>query len=338
MDRKKELQLELLKEIDTICRENDIFYILCDNLAVAAYECNSLEGLHGFPKVAMTMEGAEKFEKIVNESMVKDRYFESRRTSPNYKIFSASYGNSNTTDYSFFNSSNYLNSGIEIRILYIVQNTHKSKKRKKFDKTLERAWKVSVQQGVTFKEFTYRACQLIPDFFKLIVGKRRFGRMYYNYVKKHRNIKDIWGLSSDTVVGIKGHSVKLDILRDRVDIDVDGYPMMICRDTQTFLEQTLGRKWEDVHFSEHPKKYDSQVTYTDIPFSEIVPLIEKECNAKKLREDYFLLRYKHLPVLKDRRAITRNWKRFLKAIESYYRGQEIDTNIEYTDEHDEDEA
>ncbi len=316
MDRIREIQLKLLRELDDICRKNHLFYVICDNTMFYAYEQESISQIKGIPRVAMTIGDAERFGKIVGAGG-RNRYFESRNNSPNYKPFSARYGDCGTTDYDFLEGKNRVNHGIEIEILFITKLNRRGLWGK-FDSLLELAWEALVMQGVTHRTFLYWCCRGIADACRRFVGVRKFGRFYYNYRKKNKDISDISEMSKEQTLLIDKAKIPVSMLLDRGEIQIDGYRFMGCSEPERFLERYFGMKWRDHRFKSYHDKYDSQVVLTDIPFADIVPQLEKTCDADRLRENYLRMRYKHISVYRDRKLINKNWENFLRAVDLYY--------------------
>lgn len=316
MKDKMQIQFELLMEVDQICRENHLYYILCDNTAFYAYEQKSIQKIVGTPRIAMTMQDAERFGEIVGKKM-PDRYFESRKNSPDYVGFTASYGNKNTTKYDMFTGKNRINHGIEIEILYIVDSVNNPLQRK-LNRILEICWTAVVIQGVTKKEFAFWLCQSLANLFRSIIGKQRFGRLYYNYILNAKGKIDLLAMKKDQNVLIQKSKIPAELLQDRESYMVDGYPFMVPKDLETFMVSYFGKMWKDQRFKDGLPKYDSQVVLVDIPFQKIVPEIEKTYDIDKIREEYIYVLYKQTPVYKEKKKIDNNWKHLLKTVDAWY--------------------
>ena len=114
MKTKTEIQLELLQEIDNICSENHLNYIL--------FEIDGLNPFHktketpGLISIAMTQGDIDRFAKIIEEDYSENRYVEGIFNNPRYNPIHISYGNRNTTDIEILEISHNIHYGIQIII------------------------------------------------------------------------------------------------------------------------------------------------------------------------------------------------------------------------------
>lgn len=143
---KKDIQLELLKEIDAICSENNLKYILFGDNALNAYNNHTIKDAARIVAVAMTQGDVERFCDIVEENYSQDRFVEGLFNNPRCNSLYVSYGNKNTTDISIVRG-NYNNCrGIRIRIYYI-------KKRIMNDGTYVREWTKSLSKEKAMRKY-----------------------------------------------------------------------------------------------------------------------------------------------------------------------------------------
>ena len=84
MKTKHEIQLELLQEIDEICSNNGLKYILFGMNALNVYHNHSIKDGPRMVAIAMTSGDIDRFCKIIEEEYNENRYVEGIYNNPNY--------------------------------------------------------------------------------------------------------------------------------------------------------------------------------------------------------------------------------------------------------------
>ena len=116
MKTKHEIQLELLQEIDEICSNNGLKYILFGMNALNVYHNHSIKDGPRMVAIAMTSGDIDRFCKIIEEEYNENRYVEGIYNNPNFIPLYVSYGNKNTADFHMVNLNKNKYFGIRIRI------------------------------------------------------------------------------------------------------------------------------------------------------------------------------------------------------------------------------
>lgn len=116
---KQDIQLELLQELDNICSQNNLHYILWGDNALNAYKYHTIKNGARIVSVAMTQGDAERFFRIVQENNNNNRYVEGLINNQRTNALYLSYGNKATADFSAVNLKYNKYRGIRIRIYYI---------------------------------------------------------------------------------------------------------------------------------------------------------------------------------------------------------------------------
>lgn len=112
----EQVQFELLKEIDQICNENSIEYVLYGKTATQAYRYHTFERDYKNNTIVMTADNALKFMEAVKKENRQDRYLSSMLTNANHVLYDLCYADQNTLYFPLNDYDHSQNMGIYIRI------------------------------------------------------------------------------------------------------------------------------------------------------------------------------------------------------------------------------
>lgn len=168
--------LELLTELDEICKRENIKYYLCDESAHAAVMGQNLYKNSCRVSVAMTPDNVRKFIEAVKKENRADRIVDCMMTNKSYPEFSASYCDSNTTmvelPYKEEGRKPYI--GVTIHIIRL-----KPKSFRKYYKLTKNIWEYcrkNVNEYPTvFKKTVVFGCKAV----KTVLGEANLGRLLF---------------------------------------------------------------------------------------------------------------------------------------------------------------
>lgn len=260
-----DVQVELLSEIDKICKENHIQYILYGECARSAFMQNTLMGCGTDVGIAMCQGDAERFVHIVEELRPSGRYVEGLINNPRYPYKYMAYGNSNTTDFNIKRNNYIKNKGIQIRIHYIGKMEEKSKKKILLAKLRKVINSKISNRGLWYLRFPLGLINL----FVKIIGEKRAGCWYYNFMKRQSYI-DTWdAIFEYSSVIIAGKTVSTMTFEKIENVSVDGLELPIPKDYSVYFEDIFGTGWDEKPFGKSQMK-SGQIVSTTVGFERLV--------------------------------------------------------------------
>lgn len=189
-------KFELLQELCTICRENDIQYYLYGTLMQAAYSDGIVDPQWDSYDIAVTGDGFRKLEKILtSESFIAehpDRALESLLTNPSFPGFFANYVATDTLRFDFREGLDwYQNKGLPIHIL-IIANRNESTRKARLIKSLREGYLDTVHRRE--EGFFKRILRFFYNIIFAVGGSSLKQRMFNNYVNGWKSASKSSGL------------------------------------------------------------------------------------------------------------------------------------------------
>lgn len=210
MKSKKDIQLELLQEVDDICSKNNLNYILTGLNSLNAYLNHTLRNGPISVAIAMTQGDIKAFCKIIDENYGKERYVEGIFNNPNYDKAYVVYGNKNTTDFHIVKPDNNIHHGININIYPIT--------------------KIQNQEG--WKKLANKAFNKI---YRLSNGKIFENLIFLN------KWEDIQKYPS---VHIINKNYKSKILKEIMKYEIDGIELCLPKDADSYFKKMYGKNFK----------------------------------------------------------------------------------------------
>lgn len=291
------IMLQLLTEVDSICRKHNLKYSISGELAKTIVNEKRLPDTFPYISIAMTSGDIDRFKDIIEREQPKDRYFEYIGNNPNAIILDGGfrYGNSATTMVSVSTFGNSVHYGI---FIYIIEVRMKMSKPKKI-KYMEKVHRAKRKESGAYSG----ARKTISNAIKKTITDERDAKMrhyVYNYFRDIRGI-DTWDdiKSKDKIVisGTSYNNAYLDLSKwDIVDVEADGYKFMhspmvgstIIGNSSPYQTTTTSELWD-----------------VQIPYSEALklPIIEniKKANKARLKSKKILNDGKE-PILASKKA------------------------------------
>lgn len=188
----KKVELEILKEFDRVCRENDIKYSIGYGTLLGAIRHKGFIPWDDDIDVMMTLEEYLKFEKIAPSKLNNEFYFQSRNINPQNYVYWNRIGLKNTTSIDMEFRKVKADWGICIDIFPIIPVSDNEKTRKKELKLLRLYSLLSLKyyhkatwKKANIKEKIKKTIHImVPNFLNIIISKK-----IIKYFTKYNNIK-----------------------------------------------------------------------------------------------------------------------------------------------------
>ena len=263
--------LELLKELDQICKDNNIRYFLQGRTAFMALSYGGFKDYLIDLSVGMTSENARAFLKVMKAACPKDRYCECMLNSPNYPRVSIRYGNRNTTDFATYNYGNYKYYGINV-VIEIYRHTEPKLMKARINSFLEYGWEYMcnpkiyepkrIVSGLGTKAIATVSGRsgFSRRLFKRLVLNNRNKTEDYMFLPYYRNKKFL----------------KKEMLEDIKYIPFEDTELPVISRTEEYLECILGKKWRE---TELPAVYPStavRIIDTKISYEKYLSFLKEE--------------------------------------------------------------
>ena len=234
MNIRQDIQLKLLQEIDEICSQNNLSYILIGKNSLNAYLNHTIKNASQVTSIAMPLGDMERLFDIIEMNYSKNRYVE--RFIKNDILHYIAYGSRNTTDLNIFNVNNKDNFGIHIRISPIYP-LDISKKEEHPNFILKRIYRY---MGLNRHRYHPDDWDDIQNFSQVRISKTEFDSKLFSTIDK---------------------------------IEVDGIRLAIPHDADGFFTQIFGKDYRDIEIKPSMIN-EKQIIRTNKPFASVLNEIE----------------------------------------------------------------
>lgn len=157
------IMLELLKELDALCKENDIEYFTTGYCALASGRQVQISSSFANAKIAMTPDNFLKLRKVVLAQGRSDRKLDSMLDNKNFPHFAARYTNENTLHFPVCFHKYYASRGLAVEIEFIRSSNNS--RSAKIAYALESSW-----EFMHYKFFGYRKKPAIGALALRVIG------------------------------------------------------------------------------------------------------------------------------------------------------------------------
>ena len=172
-------QLEILKVVDKICKKNNIEYFLAYGTLLGAIRHQGFIPWDDDLDIFMTFDNYNKFVKVCENDLSKERYFlQNLETEKNYYLSFSKVRDLNTTLVETFNETLDINKNVYIDIFPLVGYPNKKYQRVLFK--ISRAFMHSVNINIINSKFLYFIFRIVVKIF----GKKRILKMSTRYCTK----------------------------------------------------------------------------------------------------------------------------------------------------------
>ncbi len=308
-----DIQRELLGELNSICEEHDLKYVLGPSGTKLLYVTGNLPDNLSSMDVYMAADDFLKFEKIVRT--MDDRFVEYFLNNMDQRNFLHRYGNSKTTYINLRHLRKYNKNGIFINI-GIISKPQNSRFKKHISGFLEGFWaaknKCSNSGRVGIKHFFGSFCGCIAKIF----GENTIANFIYNYRKNNFWVKSWDDISKYKYVLVNGKKVHVDIFKDLEENRLGNLKIITPKDKSRYLTDIYGENFENTEMKP-PVKGEWIIEDTEIPYSDVIEALESE----GYMQEYYENLDSQLRILagggKYRKVINKSWNIYLMARQWY---------------------
>lgn len=237
--------LELLTELDDICKRENIKYYLCDETVHAAVIGQGLYKNCCQVNVAMTSDNVLKFIEAVKKEKREDRIVDCMMTNKSYLDFSASYCDTNTTmlDLSCKEEGKKPYMGVTIHIIRF-----KPKSFSKYYGLTRNIWefchKNANEYPTFFKKAVVSGCKTV----KVVCGEKNLGRMFF---KSWCSLFSASNKTKKIAIGTKAYNLDASLLKKEGTAVLEGKEFPVFENVEAYLNQ----KYKCDDFREMKPKY-----------------------------------------------------------------------------------
>lgn len=301
-----DVMLELLDEVDAICREHGLKYSISGPLVKSILEEGTLPKEFDYIALAMTSGDINRLIKIVEKENRQDRYFEYIVNNPRQKKLDGGYryGNSQTTLISASTYGNNMYYGI---MIYIIE-VKKSVKRPfhiRYNQLLHSSYLFE-------EEGTSNLRNSIKGFMKKRVDEQRDQKIRqetYDYFLNTRGIDKWEDIKNENLVSVSKR------VFDNSEMNRDDWDIVDLKAGQrTYMYSPMLKTYIIGNRTTHGIVADLEIVDTSIPFSEIegTGITDKVLKAQRYRNERNEIRKKGDEDFKYTR---RAWRTYLMAKE-----------------------
>lgn len=281
LNREQQKILELLKEIDTICRKNNITYYLSPYFTLCAVTGRPFPMNPASGAIYMKTGDMEKFKNVFEEEPELRRALESMDNNKHFPGFHLRYTDKDTLFYKMDDYGKYHYPGMAVNILPL-QCEYGPKSKYLWNRMLEDGWKkINAQKGrgKTKRDFV---CICMVRFLSLCgrgwLGKRIFRDLIH---QPQDNVRTY-------VIRFVNENFyySADIFEERQEVELEGEKFFIPGEADRYLSVVYGRNYR----KKAPEKYrqaPTTVCSTLIPCDEFMKdsrELKKLASSRKRRE------------------------------------------------------
>lgn len=254
------IQIELLKEIDALCRVNGLTYILYKDIARIASENDPARYNSIVVNIAMTRGEALKLRELIYAQDRQDRFIEGIEDNENYLRWSFIYGDVNTTDFNLVKTKNQANKGIHINIDFI-EKVHSKVNHGKIKAYRKLRKLTCINEDDWSLWYAKAAARITP-----ILGKERIMKKYVS-VRSSNDIEKWQDIRNYEVVSINNRNVSTTLLNEIKEIELCGTKFIVPSKLEKYLEDTGTRTIEEI---KKAKASSRRMTSTVIGYKEVM--------------------------------------------------------------------
>ncbi|MCQ2737698.1 MAG: hypothetical protein MJ224_03745 [archaeon] len=285
MKTKKEIQLELLQEIDTISSKYNLNYIL--------YGINGINLYNNYPinedediEIAMTQGDIDRFCKIIEEKYSQNRYVEGIFNNPRLNRLYVKYGNKNTTYFKILELNYEKHNGINISIHPIRKSASLDGK-----KIQEMTPKLSKEKKI--REYLNTRIES-PKLWYVKVGIKTLNGLYglsghkSKYYEKIKNniFIDKWeDIQNYSRVRINKDELNTSYLKEIKKVKINNQYINLPKDTESFFNEIDNNKFETI-IKTKPNK--DLILDTENSYEEVIEELKDLVKEARIRKEEFL--------------------------------------------------
>ena len=305
MKTKQDIQLELLQELDEICKDNNLKYFLIGLNSLNAYLNNTIRNASRIVAVGMVQTDIDKFCQIIEKQNNSNRYVEGIFNNPNFLPVYVTYGNTNTTDFHMVALNRNIHHGIHIRLYPIFKaETLDGEPIVGWDSRLskEREFRKFSSKRIENKKFWYMKAGFgaLNFAYKITGGAKR----YYNNVKRNIAIDKWEDIQNYSKVRFINKTVSSKHFLDFQRVEVDGIEVNLLKDSDALFSEIYGEDFKEIKIKPKPPRKRAIVD-TEIGYEQI--LSETQSILTEIRSTHEELVWGRRKVSHEKETVKKVW-------------------------------
>ena len=265
---RRDIQRDLLRKLDELCKKAGVKYVLHGQGAILAYKGESIEDYMSSLDVLMCQSDAEKIVGLLDDDRF---YFEDFRSNPKFDEHYMMFGYKQSLDFkiidmNFMKARNIDNHCIRINIHFIE---HPPVKSSKLNKVRDLFWKFRFLKITTRDLWYLNYLKKFLNFYYKVTGENRAVERRYNLKKELYSIDtwdDIKNYDEVKVYGVG--TFKAELFNDIVRKDMDGVPSFIFSDFEDYAKKIYGNNWFDRGWSGNQGTTSSLISWDELSMDE----------------------------------------------------------------------
>ena len=265
---RRDIQRDLLRKLDELCKKAGVKYVLHGQGAFLAFKGESIEDYMSSLDVLMCQSDAEKIVGLLDDDRF---YFEDFRSNPKFDEHYMMFGYKQSLDFkiidmNFMKARNIDNHCIRINIHFIE---HPPVKSSKLNKVRDLFWKFRFLKITTRDLWYLNYLKKFLNFYYKVTGENRAVERRYNLKKELYSIDtwdDIKNYDEVKVYGVG--TFKAELFNDIVRKDMDGVPSFIFSDFEDYAKKIYGNNWFDRGWSGNQGTTSSLISWDELSMDE----------------------------------------------------------------------
>lgn len=305
MKSKSDVQLQLLKELDEICNENNLTYILIGFNSLNAFRNHTIKNGPRITAVAMTQGDIDRFCKIVEEKYSETRYIEGLNNNSRYGPYNFSYGDKNTTDFHVIQLNRNKHHGINIR-LYPIRRAAKLNGEPIDNWTprllKERKIRKFINKRVENNRFRYMKYGLsgLHAAYSLTGG----GKRYYKEIRRNSFIDKWEDIQNYSLVRMGNNELSTKFFKGVEKYDVDGLSIPFPLHIDEYFTEVYGDDYKEVIINPATQRV-RDIVDTEFGYDEI--LGETKDILKEIRSIHEEIIWERRKFENEKTAVNNVW-------------------------------
>ncbi len=286
--------LEMLKELDAICRQNGITYYVVKNAAYYAWQWQEFANEDDNRiDIAIRPEQAGKFFAAVNDALPSGRYIDCLLNNPDFPGYYINYGDKNSLYFSLTNYRRWKYQGIFIRVhfLHCFDSGMDKGLRKKLSLS-KKLWLLSTDPEPERYSPIVRLARLAVNCRKKLGGRQRTAERLFNWWCRNYSLH----AGEDAHYSVHKKSFPLEYFGEPVYAELEGLKIPLPSDPEAYLLDVYGKRFQEELLPNANKlnKNFADVISLEMTYEEYLPQLEKLMKEENFWQNYdFRRRMQH---------------------------------------------
>lgn len=285
----KDKHIELLCEFDAICRKNEIKYTLWGNTLAQAVQNHALIDENGGVHVAMRYNDAKRFQSIVNNSNLGERFCDSIDTNDSLPRYVMRYGDNGTLDISKGWSQLKKNAGVFITIELLYCPIRNKNKEHKLERLLQ-GW--NLQLGGKCDDDEKYSAYLYVKKYSRIFGRKYIAKKIYKLVENES--KHYTNVYKHVNANGKFRLYKSKYFEEYRNVELNNFEFMAVDKYNYLLRSLKGERWKKKIISITNVQPTSRIIDLEVNNQDFLQFLDKQDQGvDRLEQRMHVIENKH---------------------------------------------